>query len=253
MPTPEDIQYQIDLLNAHRNTLRIRLIQLAKVGSANARPEVFHDIDEAREGIKGAKVVLRAWEIHIEDLPGDEASPSTMPRITIAPEDIVFYDRKLLFSHFIESPFSMLWVPQKNFEYLLGPEVEDCSVECDIRILDDSNDPFSWAGFRVRGFTVGLDHIGFGYLTYLRSMGTVEVFRKTKTISGEGKQIVPNAKGNWVRLRTDIVASRISIWVNDELHTTREDRSFGGPGFLCLHNYFATAQFRNLQVYQVVQ
>lgn len=199
MPTPQDIKHQTDLLEAHRATLRIRLIQLAKVGSANTRPEVFHDIDEARAGILAAKTALRAWEVDVEDLPGDEATPIRMPRIEVSPENIVFYDRIHLFSHFTEEPFTMSWLPQKSFEYLSGPELENYSVECEIRILDDNNDPFSWAGFRIRGFKVEIDHVGFGYLVHLRSLGTVEIYRKTKTIGGEGKQLVANAKGTWVK------------------------------------------------------
>lgn len=252
MPSIKHIEQQQRLLEAHRATLHIRLIQLAKAGSVNVQPEVIHSIGEAREGIKKAKDALRSWGVQVENISDDEATPTSMLSITISPGNLVFHDRKLLFSCFTESPFLMQWTPPANFKYILGPDIEDCSVECDIRILDDSNDPFSWAGFRVRGFHIGADHLGLGYLTYLRSMGTVEMFRKTKTISGEGKQIVSNAKDNWVKVRTDVVSSKISIWVNDELHTTREDRSFGGPGFLCLHTYYATAQFRNLQVYQII-
>src|SRR5262245_10109672 len=253
MHAQEDIDHQLNLLVSHRRTLKVRLIQLARVGRANARPEVFHDIDDAREGIREAKRALRAWDVPVEDLPGDDANPITAPSIAVPPENLVFRNKKHLYSLFTESPFTMKWMESSNFEYLLVPELEDCSVECDIRIVDDNDDAYSWAGFRVRGFRVELDHIGLGYLTYLRSLGTVEVFRKTKTIGGEGQRVVATAKDTWVKVRMDIASSRIAVWANEELHISREDRSFGGPGFLCLHTYYATAQFQNLHIYQIEQ
>jgi hypothetical protein len=72
--TPEEIDEQRELLEAHRRTLGIYLKRLAKLGSANAAPEVFHGIREAREGIGRCKAALRGWGVAVGDLPYYQAS-----------------------------------------------------------------------------------------------------------------------------------------------------------------------------------
>jgi hypothetical protein len=69
--SPEEIDEQRELLEAHRRTLGIYLKRLAKVGSANAAPEVFHGIREAREGIRRCKATLREWGVAVADMPDD--------------------------------------------------------------------------------------------------------------------------------------------------------------------------------------
>ncbi len=58
----------------------------------------------------------------------------------------------------------MTWMESGNFEYLHAPELENCSIECDIKIMDDNNDPYSWAGFRGERFQIELDHLGLDIL-----------------------------------------------------------------------------------------
>jgi hypothetical protein len=72
MPTQEDIEQQETLLRTHRKTLGMYLVQLAKLGGLNARPEVLHGIDEAREGIRQCKKTLRDWGVTVNDEPNDE-------------------------------------------------------------------------------------------------------------------------------------------------------------------------------------
>jgi len=48
------------------------LKRLAQIGSANASPEVFHGIREAREGIRRCKAALRGWGAAVTDLPDDQ-------------------------------------------------------------------------------------------------------------------------------------------------------------------------------------
>jgi hypothetical protein len=175
MPTEEDIERQKTLLQAHRKTLWVYLVQLARVGIANAKPEVFHGIDDAREGIRQSKKTLRSWGVAVEDEPDDEATPIKSPAIAISPGDLIFQDREPVYSLFTENPFPLGSTDDRRFEYPLLPELEDCSVECEIRIDDDNDAPNNWAGFRVRGFRAELDHVGFCYLTNLRPFGTVEL------------------------------------------------------------------------------
>jgi len=52
------------------------------------------------------------------------------------------------------------------------PELVNCSVECELRIISDNGDVSRWAGFRVRGFR---DDIQFGYLVYLSLFSTVRL------------------------------------------------------------------------------
>jgi hypothetical protein len=66
------IDAQRELFDAHRRTLGIYLKRLAQLGSANAAPEAFHGIREAREGIQRCKAALRGWGVAVMDLPDDQ-------------------------------------------------------------------------------------------------------------------------------------------------------------------------------------
>lgn len=72
--SPEEIDEQRELLAVHRRTLAIYLTRLAKLGSANAPPEVMHGIHEARAAIRRIKAVLREWGAAVDNHPDDEAS-----------------------------------------------------------------------------------------------------------------------------------------------------------------------------------
>jgi hypothetical protein len=73
MASPEQIEQQQQLLEAHRATLAARLNQQALLGVAHTPPEVIHDIREARASIERIKDTLRDWGVAIEDHPDDES------------------------------------------------------------------------------------------------------------------------------------------------------------------------------------
>ncbi|MFL5804093.1 MAG: hypothetical protein ACJ8CR_20405 [Roseiflexaceae bacterium] len=89
MPTPEDIEAQHKLLEAHRRTLALYLVQQAKQGGATyVLPGVANGILETRDQIQRCKQTLREWNVVIEnhaddsppaaagDVPLPQASPS---------------------------------------------------------------------------------------------------------------------------------------------------------------------------------
>lgn len=68
-------QEQLELLDAHRKTLHLYRLQLAKVGMAYVLPQVIHGIDDARYNITRIKMFLRNYDCVIEDFPGEENEP----------------------------------------------------------------------------------------------------------------------------------------------------------------------------------
>jgi nucleoside-triphosphatase THEP1 len=73
MASHDDIEQQQRLLVAHRATLAVYLERLARQGLAHVSPEVIHGIHEVRLHIRHIKVILRDWNITVEDHPDDEA------------------------------------------------------------------------------------------------------------------------------------------------------------------------------------
>ncbi|MHA2171303.1 MAG: hypothetical protein ACXADH_02660 [Candidatus Kariarchaeaceae archaeon] len=130
------------------------------------------------------------------------------------------------------------------------PPRVNCSVECDMRIIDDGGDPTHWAGIRVRGLW---DDIQFGYLTYMRREGTVELYRAREVIGGKNQQIILDTKDNWTTLRVDILNTRISIWVNGKLHLDVRDKTFCNKGHVYLHTFGVHAQFRDFCIYRITK
>jgi hypothetical protein len=130
------------------------------------------------------------------------------------------------------------------------PEILNCSVECELRIIDDGGDPSRWAGVRVRGFR---DDIQFGYLVYLRRQGTVELYRAQEVIGGENDFKVRDTKDTWTKVRLDILNSRIAVWVNGKPHIETTDTRFRDKGMVYLHTFGTHAQFRNFSVYRLVK
>lgn len=71
MPTSKDIEQQQNLLDAHRETLAHYLVQQARLGKDYAPPAVSAGIRDSRAQIARIKVILRAWNVDVEDLPDD--------------------------------------------------------------------------------------------------------------------------------------------------------------------------------------
>ncbi len=139
---------------------------------------------------------------------------------------------------------------QTTFNYLEINELSDCSVECELRIIDDASDLSRWAGVRVRGFEYD---IRFGYLAYLRSVGTVELYRAGTVIGGADRVAVADTRNAWTNLRVDIVGFNIKVWVNGELHIDVMDTKFQDKGRIFLHTFGTHAQIRKFDVYEIVQ
>jgi hypothetical protein len=72
MPTQEDIEQQLKLLQVYRQTLSTYVEQRAKLGSAYAPPGIIHGILEAREQIRKIKHILYDWKVEFEDHLDDE-------------------------------------------------------------------------------------------------------------------------------------------------------------------------------------
>jgi hypothetical protein len=129
-------------------------------------------------------------------------------------------------------------------------EVANCSVECELRIVDDGGDLSRWAGIRVRGFQ---DNIMFGYLVYLRAEGKVELYRAGEILAGDKKAIVKNTKDEWTKLRIDLFDTTIKVWVNDQPqpHISTTDTRFRDKGLVYLHTFGTHAQIREFVIYQL--
>ncbi|MBK9940621.1 MAG: hypothetical protein IPP13_03240 [Kouleothrix sp.] len=94
MPTQEEIQNQLSLLETHRRTLAVYLRQRAQM-SVLAPPGVAHGIDEARKQIGRTKDALRQWGAAVDDHPDDtesapdHASVASRPRKQLNPQILV--------------------------------------------------------------------------------------------------------------------------------------------------------------------
>jgi hypothetical protein len=71
MPNQEDIAAQQALLQVHRQTLDVLLIQQAQFGEAYTPPAIVNGIRSARDAIAQIKQSLRDWGAPAEDLPND--------------------------------------------------------------------------------------------------------------------------------------------------------------------------------------
>lgn len=72
MPTPREIQEQMDRLRIHRQNLSSLLTQQAlQGGRMHATPQVNNGIREARQLISHSKAVLRGWGVEVGDHPDD--------------------------------------------------------------------------------------------------------------------------------------------------------------------------------------
>lgn len=102
MPTQEQIDGQIKLLETHRQTLS-HYLQQQSILSIYAPPSVPHGIREARENIRRTKAILRDWKVDIADDPDDDDISSSIKtpleivnRQFILPKKYVFIsDRKI--------------------------------------------------------------------------------------------------------------------------------------------------------------
>ncbi len=128
-------------------------------------------------------------------------------------------------------------------------EIANCSVECELRIIDDGSDKSRWAGVRVRGFQ---DNILFGYLIYLRSERKVELYRAGEVLAEYALPEIENARDPWTKLRIDIFDSTIKVWANEQQLLITTDTRFCDKGRVYLHTYGVRAQVREFAIYQLV-
>jgi hypothetical protein len=128
-------------------------------------------------------------------------------------------------------------------------EIANCSVDCELRIIDDGGDLSRWAGVRVRGFQ---DNILFGYLIYLRSQGKVEIYRAGVVLAESVLPASEWTKEQWTKLRIDIFGSTIKVSVNEQQPLIVTDTRFSDRGRVYLHAYGVRAQIREFAIYQLV-
>lgn len=127
--------------------------------------------------------------------------------------------------------------------------LSNCSVECELRILETANNDTSlWAGIRLRGF---IYDFRFGYLAYIRRMGAVEFYRAMEVIAGANERIVADTKEAWTHIRVDVYKNRMRVWVGGTLHANVTDKKFSDKGLVYLHTYYSHAQFRNLRIFKL--
>jgi hypothetical protein len=67
----EDIDHHLDMLNIHRNNIRICLKQLSKHGKKNAPLGLLNTITDEREEIRRIKDILRGNNLDVEDISID--------------------------------------------------------------------------------------------------------------------------------------------------------------------------------------
>jgi hypothetical protein len=81
MPSQEDINAQQQLLSTNRQNLQLYLRQRDTMSRAHVTPVVANGILEAQQNIRRIKVVLRQWDVSVEDLPDDDDNDeSPFPR-----------------------------------------------------------------------------------------------------------------------------------------------------------------------------
>lgn len=73
MPSQEEINRHLERLVVLRESLTAYLKQQATVGSSFLSPAITHGIIDTREQIKQVKIILRSWNVPIEDLSDDES------------------------------------------------------------------------------------------------------------------------------------------------------------------------------------
>ena len=275
----EIVPQQQQLLNIYRRNLQHLLVQAAQHGGvAFAPPVTANGIYEARRQIQYIKETLRAYGVTVEDLPDDVADAIPVSTQTDSrggqkrvsrikakpiyhlrlPADSQQIGAALYAWHFL--PINQhLGVAEGSLEFgAIGPQLvanrlmlypmENCRVECEIQILEDGDDSSQWAGMRVRGLS---EHLYTGHLIYLRSRGTVELWKAGIVPPESIKQVVPSAKRNWVHLRIDMLDSKLTISANRRKIYTNTDKTFGERGFVYFHTHGTIARFRNITIYEL--
>lgn len=72
MSSQHNIDMQMKILSAHRQTLASYLLRRAQFGIANASPEIFNGIYDSRREIKRVKAILREWGFPQTTHPDDD-------------------------------------------------------------------------------------------------------------------------------------------------------------------------------------
>jgi hypothetical protein len=125
-------------------------------------------------------------------------------------------------------------------------KIDNCLVECDIRILGEGADDSRWAGIRIRGFT---DDFRVGYLVYLRSDGSIDFHRAEDIL--DTTDVDYDTKERWTTIRLEVIESTITLSVNNKRKMTFNDKWFGGLGVVYLHTSTTHAWFRNFHVFRL--
>lgn len=73
MPTQEDIQHQMNMLEIHRRNIRHYQGQMRMLGP-HTPPGVFSGLETERRGVARIKSILRGWDLLVSDTEIDTAS-----------------------------------------------------------------------------------------------------------------------------------------------------------------------------------
>lgn len=129
--------------------------------------------------------------------------------------------------------------------------IDNCSVECDLQIINFGNNQSNWGGIRVRGFNFCPD-FRLGYLVYLRQVKTVDLYGPYGVIDGD-KQVMLDPTDPWTHLRVDVCDSQIEVYINGDRRISVADRNLGNKGLIYLHTFRTHTQFRNFRVYEMIR
>jgi hypothetical protein len=181
---------------------------------------------------------------------------------TLAEENLAQVDAALLPWRFIsssphpsplaiqDSALGVGGVNESTFNLAPVSSIVDCSIDCELMILDHGNDQSNWAGIQVRAFDFAID-FRLGYLVYLRRSCEVELYTAYGIIDGDDRKAVDSTNGVWTHIRIDILGQEIQAYVNGVRHISQIDQTFGGKGVIYLHTYGTKSLFKNFKVYRL--
>jgi transcriptional regulator with XRE-family HTH domain len=244
-----------DLLKGFRKRADISQSELADAVKRSRNTisnwERAHIVPEDRDVVLALRHILSLNSVELDDLlrAARFATQDRDQDISDNRSSSIDKRREIIYKQPADQSFVIGDANSSLATWFIPGEFTDCSLECQIKIIDDGG-PDKWAGMRFRGLHTDIHDIGLGYLVYLRANGSVELFKQRAILSSENNEAVQDPKTAWTKLRCDLIGPRIMVFVNNELHTSVSDSKFGS-GYICLHTYFVRAEYKNVEVYSI--